>query len=176
VNELNACGFLTDNLRMSREKKRSAASAGIHHRGDSDPDLDSCSSYSGSNHENDKNINRRAIGDSPSSNRETHEGHPQIVWSREGRATYMGVCRLPPVQTHGGDSESSKPRLHRRIDLKSYRRVHFPFALLYFTGPDHFNRCVRCACCRTKRCTDVLSSHVYTHLTIMIGKYMTCRC
>lgn len=32
------------------------------------------------------------------------------------------------------------PRYHRRIDIKSYPRKMFPFALLYFTGSDYFNR------------------------------------
>ena len=29
---------------------------------------------------------------------------------------------------------------HRRIDLKAYPREQFPFAVLYFTGSDYFNR------------------------------------
>lgn len=30
---------------------------------------------------------------------------------------------------------------HRRLDLKAYPREQFPFAVLYFTGSDYFNRC-----------------------------------
>ncbi|EFA86286.1 hypothetical protein PPL_00073 [Heterostelium album PN500] len=44
---------------------------------------------------------------------------------------YMGVCRL---------DENSR---HRRIDFQSIVREEWPFALLYFTGSDHFNRSMR---------------------------------
>ena len=47
--------------------------------------------------------------------------------------SYMGVCRLM-------DGEN---RLHRHIDIKVYKPQHFPFAVLYFTGSDHFNRSMR---------------------------------
>lgn len=46
--------------------------------------------------------------------------------------TYMGICRLP-----------GEGRLFRRLDIKSYPREIFAFALLYFTGSDHFNRSMR---------------------------------
>ncbi|KAG2389144.1 hypothetical protein C9374_014544 [Naegleria lovaniensis] len=36
--------------------------------------------------------------------------------------------------------------IHRRIDIKVYRREHYAFALLYFTGSDHFNRSIRLLC------------------------------
>lgn len=45
--------------------------------------------------------------------------------------TYMGVCRLSPAH------------LHRRLDIKVYPRRSFGFAMLYFTGSDHFNRSMR---------------------------------
>lgn len=45
--------------------------------------------------------------------------------------SWMGVCKLGP------------DRLHRRIDLKGYPRSQYPFAVLYFTGSDHFNRSMR---------------------------------
>jgi DNA polymerase lambda len=45
--------------------------------------------------------------------------------------SYMGVCRL----------ESHLP--YRRLDIKVYPRRFFGFALLYFTGSDHFNRSMR---------------------------------
>ncbi|DBA04420.1 TPA: hypothetical protein N0F65_010016 [Lagenidium giganteum] len=48
-----------------------------------------------------------------------------------GSDTYMGVCRL------------SKDHPYRRLDIKVYPRRFFGFALLYFTGSDHFNRSMR---------------------------------
>jgi hypothetical protein len=50
--------------------------------------------------------------------------------------TWMGFCRLPPW-----DPQASG--VNRRLDLKFYSAAHFPFALLYFTGSDHFNRSMR---------------------------------
>ena len=50
--------------------------------------------------------------------------------------TYMGVCKL-------ADSEDGGRRRHRHIDIKVYKPQHFPFAVLYFTGSDHFNRSMR---------------------------------
>eukprot|EP01039_Chlorochromonas_danica_P010650 gene10650-11809_t len=47
------------------------------------------------------------------------------------RSSYMGVCQL--------NSGSA----HRRIDIKIYPRSMLPFAILYFTGSDHFNRSMR---------------------------------
>ncbi|EGG17220.1 phosphatase tensin type domain-containing protein [Cavenderia fasciculata] len=44
---------------------------------------------------------------------------------------YMGVCRLGP------------DGLHRRIDFQTISKEEWPFALLYFTGSDHFNRSMR---------------------------------
>lgn len=43
----------------------------------------------------------------------------------------MGMCRLPGYPHH------------RRIDVKVYKPEHFAFALLSFTGSDHFNRSMR---------------------------------
>jgi DNA polymerase/3'-5' exonuclease PolX len=40
----------------------------------------------------------------------------------------MGVCNLLGI--------------HRRIDIKYYPRDQFGYAILYFTGSDHFNRFV----------------------------------
>ena len=34
-------------------------------------------------------------------------------------------------------------RPHRRVDIKAYPAHQFPFACLYFTGSDHFNRSMR---------------------------------
>lgn len=50
----------------------------------------------------------------------------------DGPASYMGICRLP--------YDASK---HRRIDIKVYHPDQWPFALLYFTGSDHYNRSMR---------------------------------
>jgi DNA polymerase lambda len=50
---------------------------------------------------------------------------------REDSDSYMGVCKL------------EKGMYHRRIDIKVYDKETFPFALLYFTGSDHFNRSMR---------------------------------
>ena len=36
--------------------------------------------------------------------------------------------------------------IHRRLDIKVYRREHYAPALLYFTGSDHFNRSMRLLC------------------------------
>ena len=44
---------------------------------------------------------------------------------------YMGFCRL---------NESS---FVRRIDIKTYPKSAYPFALLYFTGSAYFNRSMR---------------------------------
>jgi len=49
--------------------------------------------------------------------------------------TCFAVCKLPGA---GG-----KTRIHRRLDLKVYPRENFAFAILYFTGSDHFNRSMR---------------------------------
>jgi len=46
-------------------------------------------------------------------------------------AVYMGFCRLRPDLPV------------RRIDIRLYPRNEWPFALLYFTGSDHFNRSMR---------------------------------
>lgn len=50
----------------------------------------------------------------------------------KARTSYMGVCRIPETNA-----------IHRRIDMKVYPTSLFPFALLYFTGSDHFNRSMR---------------------------------
>ncbi|KAK1948103.1 DNA polymerase lambda [Phytophthora citrophthora] len=48
-----------------------------------------------------------------------------------GCDTYMGVCHV------------SKDLPFRRLDIKIYPRHFFGFAMLYFTGSDHFNRSMR---------------------------------
>lgn len=44
--------------------------------------------------------------------------------------TYMGVCRYEQGN-------------HRRIDIKYYPLEQFPYALLYLTGSDYFNKSMR---------------------------------
>merc|ERR1712129_627603 len=44
---------------------------------------------------------------------------------------YMGVCKMKGFA------------LFRHIDIKVYKPQHFAFAILYFTGSDHFNRSMR---------------------------------
>lgn len=51
-------------------------------------------------------------------------------------ATWMGFCKLPKWHPQYSG-------YNRRVDLKFYAAPHFPFALLYFTGSDHFNRSMR---------------------------------
>ena len=46
-------------------------------------------------------------------------------------SSYRGIVRLPGYQ------------LHRRLDLKLYPPDEYAYALLYFTGSDHFNRSMR---------------------------------
>ena len=54
----------------------------------------------------------------------------QVAKSDTSRSmSYMGICKL-------GDT-------HRRIDIKIYPKESYGFALLYFTGSDHFNRSMR---------------------------------
>lgn len=52
------------------------------------------------------------------------------------QASFMGMCKLPSFHPLFSN-------IHRRIDIKCYLREFFPFALLYFTGSDHFNRSMR---------------------------------
>lgn len=46
--------------------------------------------------------------------------------------SYFGICCL------------GQGYPHRRLDLKTYPREQYPFAVLYFTGSDYFNRSMRC--------------------------------
>jgi hypothetical protein len=52
----------------------------------------------------------------------------------------MCVARLPEAHA---PPELARPLRHRRLDLKIYPMELLPFALLYFTGNDHFNRSMR---------------------------------
>lgn len=45
---------------------------------------------------------------------------------------YLGVCKL-----------SEEGSIYRRIDIKTYPRSQYPFAMLQWTGNDHFNRAMR---------------------------------
>ena len=50
----------------------------------------------------------------------------------KAKEMYMGVCKI--------DGEEAKGR---RIDIKSYPKEQFGYAILYFTGSGEFNRCMR---------------------------------
>ena len=58
------------------------------------------------------------------------------AWSH----SFMGICKLPESLA---PPELPRPLLHRRIDIKVYAKPHEPFALLYFTGSERFNRSMR---------------------------------
>lgn len=62
---------------------------------------------------------------------------PDFSSERQQHGSYMGICRLP-------DTEA----LFRHIDIKVYDDLEFPFALLYFTGSDIFNRYASLPCTR----------------------------
>jgi len=57
---------------------------------------------------------------------------------QEGCMTWMGVVKLPADRAPPGTAP-----LHRRLDLKVFRKDLMPWALLYFTGSGHFNRSMR---------------------------------
>eukprot|EP01083_Nonionella_stella_P121921 366483_1 len=52
---------------------------------------------------------------------------------KEDHDSYMGICKL----LH------SEYKHYRHIDIKVYKPEHYAFAMLYFTGSDHFNRSMR---------------------------------
>eukprot|EP00483_Globobulimina_turgida_P006357 UN06367 len=60
----------------------------------------------------------------------TPSGHNKHA---EDHDSYMGVAKLM-------DDEYT---IYRHIDIKVYKPEHFAFAVLYFTGSDHFNRSMR---------------------------------
>ena len=51
------------------------------------------------------------------------------------------VCTMLFVKLPSSHAQCSG--VHRRLDIKIYSAPCFPFALLYFTGSDHFNRSMR---------------------------------
>ncbi|ETO18278.1 DNA-directed DNA polymerase lambda, partial [Reticulomyxa filosa] len=51
--------------------------------------------------------------------------------------TYMGICKLPDT------ADGRVYKYCRHLDIKVFPPAAFPFALLYFTGSDHFNRSMR---------------------------------
>ena len=62
--------------------------------------------------------------------------------------TYMGVCAVPQRSDArrggaGGSGGASFGGVHRRLDIKVYPFKQFAFAVMYFTGSDHFNRSMR---------------------------------
>jgi DNA polymerase/3'-5' exonuclease PolX len=54
-----------------------------------------------------------------------------LTHSEAGSDKWMGVCQL------------RKDLPHRRLDFQLIKRESWPFALLYFTGSEHFNRSMR---------------------------------
>jgi DNA polymerase lambda len=54
-----------------------------------------------------------------------------LTHSEAGSDKWMGVCQLRPDLPH------------RRLDFQLIARESWPFALLYFTGSEHFNRSMR---------------------------------
>jgi len=48
----------------------------------------------------------------------------------QNRFQFMGICKYADYP-------------YRRIDIKIYKKIHFSFALLYFTGSAYFNRSIR---------------------------------
>eukprot|EP01059_Diplonema_ambulator_P019081 TRINITY_DN31854_c0_g1_i1.p1 TRINITY_DN31854_c0_g1~~TRINITY_DN31854_c0_g1_i1.p1 ORF type:complete len:273 (+),score=37.68 TRINITY_DN31854_c0_g1_i1:70-819(+) len=75
--------------------------------------------------------------------------------------TWFGICQLPPCTdrhkctlTHLSDISPAhleapphpNHHVHRRVDLKFYSKQHYPFAVLYFTGSNYFNRSMRLYC------------------------------
>eukprot|EP00605_Chrysophyceae_sp_TOSAG23-4_P002889 GSChrysophyteH1.ASY1.ANO1.3184.1 assembled CDS len=63
-------------------------------------------------------------------------GHDDEAHARSAQCTYMGVCK----------ELGRNDAIFRRIDIKVYPRAALPFALLYFTGSDYFNRSMRNYC------------------------------
>ena len=81
--------------------------------------------------------------------------------------SYFGVCQIPMCDDNsicpfshlsdiGADNipEGDLPpvelrcrtHIHRRLDIKIYSPEHYPFAILYFTGSNYFNRSMRLYC------------------------------
>lgn len=54
-----------------------------------------------------------------------------LTESKSGADKWMGVCQL------------RRDLPHRRLDFQLIAREAWPFALLYFTGSEHFNRSMR---------------------------------
>jgi DNA polymerase/3'-5' exonuclease PolX len=81
----------------------------------------------------DKFVTRDPPGSSTSSHSSSSSSSSTSTKSTaetKGTSNYMGVCKL-----------NDRPhRRHRRIDIKVYPRDQVPFAMLYFSGPDHFGR------------------------------------
>ena len=65
------------------------------------------------------------------------------------RQTYMGVCKVPmAIGKQNGivlsdDGTGNERTLNRRLDIKVFPYHLWSYALLYFTGSDHFNRSMR---------------------------------
>ena len=90
---------------------------------------------------------------------------------KHAQANFMGFCCLP-----SGHPQYSG--INRRLDIKVYPVSMFPFALLYFTGSDHFNRSMRFY---AKRCGWTLSDHGLSPANraagdkVWVGSTVVCR-
>ena len=68
--------------------------------------------------------------------------------------SWMGMCCLPLCGPSAPGDPSVCQAMHtadgrhipRRLDIKVYAKVQYPFAILYFTGSDYFNRSMRLFC------------------------------
>lgn len=99
------------------------------------------------------------------------------VWIGQRKCPQSPFHRLPDSAILRILRFASSP-IFRRIDLKSYRRDIFAFALLYFTGSDHFNRSMRAY---AKRCGLTLTDsglHVAERFKgekWWVGRTLTCQ-
>jgi DNA polymerase/3'-5' exonuclease PolX len=66
--------------------------------------------------------------------------------------TWFGVVRIAPCVAEGSSAPAADcpcehredgSHIARRLDVKLYPAAHYPFAVLYFTGSDYFNRSMR---------------------------------
>eukprot|EP01034_Spumella_vulgaris_P023242 gene23242-29446_t len=124
VSELEECGFLTDHLVLppGYVEYKEAKQSEVDHQLSSDS-RESAQDQQGSQHEEQQQqtVSRGATPD-----------HQQSDTSptTSSKVIYMGVCKL----LNRPDAR------HRRLDIWTYPRHVYPFALLFFSGPDHFER------------------------------------
>lgn len=139
VKTLERAGFLTDHLALPfgwREEREGEAVLGTNPQPPSPLPANGNHSLS---HSPSSPVKRRAYSESSSdlsyshSSSDSESVSTSLQMRKWRRSSYMGVCKLP--HTAGA--------VHRRIDIKVYPRELAAFAILYFTGSDHFNRSMR---------------------------------